>query len=78
MEQNVYDGIFSNVGAIDVLANIIFGDLLFPVSMWSNKDVFVDEFNVQLAALLESDGFNALSVTDKVAYIKALIVIVLQ
>ena len=78
MEQNVYDGIFNSVGVIDCLANIVFGDLLFPVSMWSDKGAFVNEFNVQLAALLESDAFKALPVPDKVAYIKALIVIVLQ
>lgn len=78
MEQNVYDGIFNSIGVIDSLANIVFGDLLFPVSMWSDKGAFVNEFNVQLAELLESDAFNDLSVTEKVAYIKALIVIVLQ
>ncbi len=78
MEQNVYDGIFNSVGVVDCLANILFVDLLFPVSMWSGKDRFVKEFNDQLSALLESDDFNALSVTKKVAYIKALIVIVLQ
>ena len=78
MEKIVYDGIFSSIGVIDVVANIVFGDLLFPVSNWSNKDTFVNEFNNQLAALLDSDAFKALPVTDKVAYIKALIVIVLQ
>ena len=78
MEQNEYDGIFKRVGVIDFLANIYFGALLFPISKWSNRDLFVDEFNVQLAALLDSDAFNALPVSDKVAYIKALIVIVLQ
>ena len=78
MERNVYDGIFNSIGVIDCLANIVFGDLLFPMSMWSDKGAFVNEFNVQLAALLESDDFNALSVAEKVAYIKALIVIVLQ
>ena len=77
MEQNVYDGIFRD-GVVDCLANDVFGDLLFPISMWSDKGAFVNEFNVQLAALLESDAFNALSVTAKVAYIKALLVIVLQ
>ena len=77
MVQNVYDGIFKD-GVVDCLANDVFGDLLFPMSMWSDKGAFVNEFNVQLAALLESDYFNALPVTDKVAYIKALIVIVLQ
>ena len=78
MVQNVYDGIFNSIGVIDCLANIVFRDLLFPVSMWSDKGAFVNEFNVQLAALLESDAFNALPVADRVAYIKALIVIVLQ
>lgn len=77
MALKVYDGIFKD-GVVDCLANDVFGDLLFPVSMWSDKGAFVNEFNDQLAALLESDYFNALSVTDKVAYIKALIVIVLQ
>lgn len=77
MALKVYDGIFKD-GVVDCLANDVFGDLLFPVSMWSDKGAFVNEFNYQLAALLESDYFNALSVTDKVAYIKALIVIVLQ
>lgn len=77
MALKVYDGIFKD-GVVDCLANDVFGDLLFPVSMWSGKGAFVNEFNDQLAALLESDYFNALSVTDKVAYIKALIVIVLQ
>lgn len=78
MALKVYDGIFNSIGVIDSLANIVFGDLLFPVSMWSDKGAFVNEFNVQLAELLESDAFNDLSVTEKVAYIKALIVIVLQ
>ena len=77
MALKVYDGVFKD-GVVDCLANDVFGDLLFPVSMWSDKGAFVNEFNVQLAALLESDYFNALPVTDKVAYIKALIVIVLQ
>lgn len=77
MALKVYDGIFKD-GVVDCLANDVFGALLFPVSMWSDKGAFVNEFNYQLAALLESDYFNALSVTDKVAYIKALIVIVLQ
>lgn len=77
MALKVYDGIFKD-GVVDCLANDVFGDLLYPVSMWSDKGAFVNEFNDQLAALLESDYFNALSVTDKVAYIKALIVIVLQ
>ena len=77
MALKVYDGIFKD-GVVDCLANDVFGDLLFPMSMWSDKGAFVNEFNVQLAALLESDYFNALPVTDKVAYIKALIVIVLQ
>lgn len=78
MEQNVYDGNFSSIDVIDSLANIVFEDLLYPVSMWSDKGAFVNEFNVQLAALLESDTFNDLPVAGKVAYIKALIVIVLQ
>lgn len=77
MALKVYDGIFKD-GVVDCLANIVFGDLLFPVSMWEDKGAFVNEFNVQLAALLESDAFNDLPVTEKVAYIKALIVIVLQ
>ena len=77
MALKVYDGIFKD-GVVDCLANDVFGDILFPVSMWSDKGAFVNEFNAQLAALLVSDAFNALSVTDKVAYIKALIVIVLQ
>lgn len=77
MALKVYDGIFKD-GVVDCLANDVFGDLLFPVSRWSNRDLFVDEFNAQLAALLDSDAFNALPVTDRVAYIKALIVIVLQ
>ena len=77
MALKVYDGIFKD-GVVDCLANDVFGDLLFPMSMWSDKGAFVNESNVQLAALLESDYFNALPVTDKVAYIKALIVIVLQ
>ena len=77
MALKVYDGIFKD-GVVDCLANDVFGDLLFPVSMWSDKGAFVNEINVQLAALLDSDAFNALPVTDKVAYIKALIVIVLQ
>ena len=77
MALKVYDGIFKD-GVVDCLANDVFGDLLFPISMWSDRDLFVNEINDQLAALLGSDGFNALSVTDKVAYIKALIVIVLQ
>ena len=77
MALKVYDGIFKD-GVVYCLANDVFGDLLFPISMWSDKGVFVNEFNVQLAALLESDYFNALTVTEKVAYIKALIVIVLQ
>ena len=77
MSLKVYDGIFKD-GVVDCLANDVFGDLLFPVSMWSDRDLFVNEINVQLAALLESDDFNALSVTEKVAYIKALIVIILQ
>lgn len=77
MALKVYDGVFKD-GVVDCLANDVFGDLLFPVSMWSDKGAFVNEFNVQLAALLESDYFTALPVTDKVAYIKALIVIVLQ
>ena len=77
MALKVYDGIFKD-GVVDCLANDVFGDLLFPVSMWSDKGAFVNEFNVQLAALLGSDYYNALPVTDKVAYIKALIVIVLQ
>ena len=77
MALKVYDGIFKD-GVVYCLANDVFGDLLFPMSMWSDKGAFVNEFNVQLAALLESDYFNALPVTDKVAYIKALIVIVLQ
>lgn len=78
MKQNVFDGIFSSIGVTDCLANIVFGDVLFPISMWSDRDLFIKEFNSQLAALLNSDDFNALPVTDKVAYIKALIVIVLQ
>ena len=77
MALKVYDGIFKD-GVVDCLANDVFGDLLFPVSMWSDRDLFVNEINVQLAALLESDAFNALSVAGKVAYIKALIVIILQ
>lgn len=77
MALNVNDGIFKD-GVVDCLANGVFGDLLYPVSMWSDRDLFVNEFNVQLAALLVSDDFNALSVAEKVAYIKALIVIVLQ
>ena len=77
MALKVYDGIFKD-GVVDCLANDVFGDLLYPVSRWSNRDLFVDEFNAQLAALLDSDAFNALPVTDRVAYIKALIVIVLQ
>ena len=78
MEQNVYNGVFNSIGVVDCLANVVFGDLLFPVSMWSDKELFIKEFNDQLAALLASDAFNALSVDKKVAYIKALIVIVLQ
>ena len=77
MALKVYDGIFKD-GVVDCLANDVFVDLLFPISMWSDKGAFVNEFNVQLAALLESDAFNALSVNDKVAHIKALLVIVLQ
>ena len=77
MALKVYDGIYKD-GVVDCLANDVFGDLLYPVSMWSDKGAFVNEFNVQLAALLESDYFNALPSTGKVAYIKALIVIVLQ
>ena len=77
MALKVYDGVFKD-GVVDCLANDVFGDLLYPVSMWSDKGAFVNEFNVQLSALLVSDYFNALPVTDKVAYIKALIVIVLQ
>ena len=77
MALKVYDGIFKD-GVVDCLANDVFGDLLYPVSMWSDKDLFVNEVNVQLAALLESNDFNALPVDGKVAYIKALIVIILQ
>ena len=78
MEKIVYNGILNSIGVIDCLANVVFGDLLYQVSMWSDKGSFVNEFNVQLAALLESDSFNDLPVAEKVAYIKALIVIVLQ
>ena len=77
MALKVYDGVFKD-GVVYCLANDVFGALLFPVSKWSNRGLFVDEFNAQLAALLDSDAFNALPVTDRVAYIKALIVIVLQ
>ena len=77
MALKVYDGIFKD-GVVDCLANDVFGDLLFPVSMWADKGAFINEFNVQLAALLKSDDFNDLPVASKVAYIKALIVIVLQ